>query len=882
MVLSRTVSIIVLLVGAAPALGAEALAKAAAAQHPVRPPAPLPVPAAALARALNLPTYDRSRLMLDAVRLLFSAPDGLQDDTARRRARVAAVLRAARAEPRETVPLPLGPTAWREVLLDRTAQPVEDDGVIAAILGNRAAGLLYCGLAAIDDETLRWLAGERDLLNDIKQTPGTFAAFGRSIRVRDGRVVVPGGQNAAAIWQDIVGESPADPRRFVRSLFRAERGRLAFFYDSIAHLDPSRQRFALGPADVRTSDRARALAAVFSGFARDWEVELRPFARPQLDPWLVMHVVSVDAGGLAAGPGTGPLDQVFRDDAGVDVPFRDIPASKLRQHGDRVDAAWLASRVNSVPYPDGRRRLEAFLFAQRALDAANQEPHAVATVLRAFLSMPMLMLTLERVGIRDVPLLVAAARHAHALNSIGDDESRRAATALFQVSLAFVERGVRTQALARADARALVASLTALNVERGRGYDERIAAWTRSSLFKASPQPPLDAADPVEAAVLALLSGARDGRPRPIVEWEGRRYHADPAAAELLRLQRVRERQGGASIDAAIARVMTDRGAAAEHRQARREFVDTMVSVHYAAHLGDPDGPALAGDNVALRHQMESIAPRPGVRSMNAWRLPSEVFGAGGWRVQGSLLGLDLALRRLALRRLDDSLLPEGPSLSTLDRQIATLAAALMNPHTLTDSDRDRIATALGRGRERFAALRRDPAAVDAFAADAGVSEWRREAIRWALTHDPDSVDGHVSLADLFHAGADADTRGAGLDDWGAAMLPLTGCLCLGMPDATAWENLAGRPAAGALGTRSADVSLRVAETLAKLRLPASLAPGILAFAMQDVTDAANPAYFDDWQAFAIAARSLTEDRFLDYIAALTADGPLVPARGGS
>jgi hypothetical protein len=458
----------------------------------------------------------------------------------------------------------------------------------------------------------------------------------------------------------------------------------------------------------------------------------------------------------------------------------------------------------------------------------------------------------------------------------------RAATALLQVSLAFVERGVRTQALARADARALVASLTALNVDRGRGYDERIAAWTRSSLFKASPQPPLDAADPVEAAVLALLSGARDGRPRPIVEWEGRRYHADPAAAELLRLQRVRERQGGASIDAAIARVMTDRGAAAEHRQARREFVDTMVSVHYAAHLGDPDGPALAGDNVALRHQMESIAPRPGVRSMNAWRLPSEVFGAGGWRVQGSLLGLDLALRRLALRRLDDSLLPEGPSLSTLDRQIATLAAALMNPHTLTDSDRDRIATALGRGRERFAALRRDPAAVDAFAADAGVSEWRREAIRWALTHDPDSVDGHVSLADLFHAGADADTRGAGLDDWGAAMLPLTGCLCLGMPDATAWENLAGRPAAGALGTRSADVSLRVAETLAKLRLPASLAPGILAFAMQDVTDAANPAYFDDWQAFAIAARSLTEDRFLDYIAALTADGPLVPARGGS
>src|SRR5688572_33507736 len=127
MVLSRTVWIIVLLCAAAPA----------AAQQPVRPPAPMPVPAAALTRALNLPASDRSRLMLDVIRLLFSAPEGLQDDTARRRARVAEVLRAARAEPRETVPLPLGPTVWREVLLDKTAQPAGADGVIAAILVTR-------------------------------------------------------------------------------------------------------------------------------------------------------------------------------------------------------------------------------------------------------------------------------------------------------------------------------------------------------------------------------------------------------------------------------------------------------------------------------------------------------------------------------------------------------------------------------------------------------------------------------------------------------------------------------------------------------------------------------------------------------------------------
>ena len=65
----------------------------------------------------------------------------------------------------------------------------------------------------------------------------------------------------------------------------------------------------------------------------------------------------------------------------------------------------------------------------------------------------------------------------------------------------------------------------------------------------------------------------------------------------------------------------------------------------------------------------------------------------------------------------------------------------------------------------------------------------------------------------------------------------LSGCICLEMPRPRAWEELAGRPAVGLLASRGADVSLAVAETLAALQLPASLAQGVLAFAMQDVID---------------------------------------------
>jgi hypothetical protein len=72
---------------------------------------------------------------------------------------------------------------------------------------------------------------------------------------------------------------------------------------------------------------------------------------------------------------------------------------------------------------------------------------------------------------------------------------------------------------------------------------------------------------------------------------------------------------------------------------------------------------------------------------------------------------------------------------------------------------------------------------------------------------------------------------------------------------------------------------LRTAEALSSRRLPALLMRDVAAFAMQDVMDTARPAYFDDWLALAFAARDLKDDRFDDYVAALTASGPLVPLK---
>ena len=63
------------------------------------------------------------------------------------------------------------------------------------------------------------------------------------------------------------------------------------------------------------------------------------------------------------------------------------------------------------------------------------------------------------------------------------------------------------------------------------------------------------------------------------------------------------------------------------------------------------------------------------------------------------------------------------------------------------------------------------------------------------------------------------------------------------------------------LGTRGADVALQIAETLAALKLPASLAPAIGGFALQDVIEHAELGYTDDWEEFGRAARELPRDR---------------------
>src|SRR5947207_14616178 len=82
------------------------------------------------------------------------------------------------------------------------------------------AELLSHGLAAVDDETLQFLIEHPAVITRLyEHTPGAFAAFGGSLHVHQGHIVVPGGEAAVGLWEAALDEKVSRPDRFIRELF---------------------------------------------------------------------------------------------------------------------------------------------------------------------------------------------------------------------------------------------------------------------------------------------------------------------------------------------------------------------------------------------------------------------------------------------------------------------------------------------------------------------------------------------------------------------------------------------------------------------------------------------------------------------------------------
>lgn len=846
------------------------------------------------------------------------------------------------AGPAEPLPLPLALATWRDLL----GRDVTEGTLLSALLEDRRAALLCYGLLQLDRETLAALESDRGLLRRVyERHTGVLAGFGQAIRVHEGRLILPGGDAAALAWSELLGEPVTDLSRAIDALLGKDDGRLIYFAETLGGLDAPHLAMTFGsPDDEDALDRTRDIYDAFKRIESGWKLGDFPFVRLGADPALLLPALRLDD--------TGRLrhTKAFWETALSPRRLPPAPTSRAANldAGDRVEPGWLLEHLTDGALPARVDRLLVYHFAERLTDRLpGASATDVAWLARAWRKYPALLLALERLDVVDVDVFKTMATRARAVaGSAGDSAAFEARLALFQAPLMLVSRARQAQAIDTGGARALVASLAALDPGQA-GYSRAVAQWIADRLLPALGHDPTVEGLSAEGTLLEALAGLRapvDPSAPGTLTWEGHRYRIDAAAPELARLTEVRGLQSGNTLDQALtlshlggalaragtvaevqaavasltalgaelvplemserttappppdvkaaideatrdlARVRTRadvRRAAAEAGRLNRfedaVLADVLTSILYALWLGDPQGQAFLAGNVARRHDFGVHLLAGPDREEVPWRLPLETSGDGEpWHLRGALLGLDVGLARLALRRTRLDLPEDQPTLNESDRRTLTLTLALTSVADLTQEGADQVAAWLRAGR----AVAARPGTLTARLAALDLDGRRHQAVLWAAAHAPDSLPRLLMRTELVLLGRETPEMPPAA--WGMAQTPRTGCLCLEFPAPPSVHRFSGRAGAGLLTSRTADLKLRILERLHELALPAVLAHGVLASALHDYLDDVRPVHGDDWWTLAAHVDRLPPERFDDYISALTAGGPLVPLDAGA
>jgi hypothetical protein len=210
------------------------------------------------------------------------------------------------------------------------------------------------------------------------------------------------------------------------------------------------------------------------------------------------------------------------------------------------------------------------------------------------------------------------------------------------------------------------------------------------------------------------------------------------------------------------------------------------------------------------------------------------------------------------------------------DRRALAAPVALANPRDLSDAGRDAVAAAIDVGRRRVAMLEPGTSATEDFCRDAGLDPWRARAFEWLLEHEVDARDSFFSLSELLHLGGGGQEA---LDGWGTVDEIRSG-LCPRLPAPVPLDEKVGRLPQPALAEDFVDLQLRVAVHLSERRLPARLAPALVAALLPDLLDKARPLRPDDRLGLEAWVGALPRERLDDAVAALAGTGTLQPVPG--
>jgi hypothetical protein len=142
--------------------------------------------------------------------------------------------------------------------------------LLDAFLHDPALAHLYYAWAHMDPETLVILQRSPGL-KKLVPLAASLDFYGNYIRIRSGRVIVPGGPSAEPEWKELVGSSAESPAEFVPQLLAKDNGWLAAYFDSLSRIAPEQQAHFVEPPRLRRcyealrgkSPSPSAMASVF-------------------------------------------------------------------------------------------------------------------------------------------------------------------------------------------------------------------------------------------------------------------------------------------------------------------------------------------------------------------------------------------------------------------------------------------------------------------------------------------------------------------------------------------------------------------------------------------------------------------------------------------
>jgi hypothetical protein len=897
---------------------------------------PVPGGVAALAHVLAIdPVPDRGRFMFEATRLVYETIEVRNPTAAAFLQAIRQPPKPRKgAQPKpveigsELVPVPLTAEIWSDAIFHRR---VAREELVTAILADRQAALVCHGLASLDDETLEYFAAHAELLWRIyERSAPVFAAFGGSVRVRGKSVAPPGDADAVPLWEAVVGEKVARPDKFLQELFEANDGKLAYLYDTIGQADPPHRAFALGlwmPAGAARVDRFKQLAGAGMNAMREWHTRILPFGRASFDLGMAFTRLAVAENGAPRPPASR---SVFARAFGTPDPGGDDPidaawlaeyvvATDVRQRGDRIDLITFAERTFGGF--DGDRAellfvLRAFprhralmltlerigvtalptyaAVLRHAAKIAGLDGRRGYVVQAQFQGSLALVARMAAVGTLDI---ATAERLIERLTLLPADNGYAGGVARW------LRQGVHPLLPAARDVEsALIAGLAGRSIDarsmrrvtwEGQRYRLDFAAAERQRLQRVREKQQAPAIDlPLQmseaARVLVADKASADDIQDAVAQFTA-------LVADLPQRSRDEESDNlpagvpvGVNGHDVLKKAIDELNKAIRNKDAKRaaraaepivELADdllarNLLSFAYALSVGDPEGTVLLADDVSHRHDFGFGMKDGEMRARVTWSLPrQEVSPNAPWHVTGSLLGLDVAMSTLALRRVATDHILEAPKLTSNARDTFATSVSLMDPLLLRDEDRDAIAEGIERGRRRVAELH-DAAALDVVVDALQIDGGRRRSLRWTLAHEPATLASMFSLTEQLALGA-VDDRG--FDAWGMAVTAVNGCLCSRLLPPGVSRTLAGRPQLGLTAAIVPDVNFRIAIVLKELDLPGALAKIVLSAAMQDFIDEVRPTDDGDWLSLSRAARTITRERIEDYVAAATATGPLMP-----